>query len=310
MSDGETDFAAFEAQISSGEDVVAEVKEVEAKAEIPEPEKAEEPDTPAEDTPDAEEEGRKRRSKPAHLRIAELTAKLRDAERKLEERAAPKEEAKAPERPDPNAYEFGEADPAYIDALTDWKLDTRDAERAKATEASQEQQQLIAKVTSGVSSAEVAGKAKYADFEAKVAAAVEARDTPLPPPVTVAVAMSPVGGDLIYRLATDEAASEKIESLAQSGAMRPMAMAIGELEGEYTDDDSDLDVSDDLDMARMLGRMRTRMKGGAKPAVPVVEVTKAPEPPQERARGGGGKFEVGGDTNDFAAFERMANAKR
>jgi hypothetical protein len=41
------------------------------------------------------------------------------------------------------------------------------------------------------------------------------------------------------------------------------ALEFGKLEGEYLDDDSDsdLDPSDPLDMARMIGRMKSRLAG-------------------------------------------------
>ncbi len=332
MSDGENDFAAFEAS--------ANTPPAEAASEAKAPaEEAKEPTTDegaekaleltegdeAVDAADGDEgaeehtdeEGKKRRSRPAHLRIAQEVAKRHDIQRELDALKAKYEGGAKVEptlaRPDPAQFEFGEADPSYIDALTDWKLDSREADRAKASEANAERQQFVDKVSTGVSAGETAGKAKYTDFEAKVEAAVESRGgDPLPPLLTVAIGLSPVGGDMIYRLATDEAAAFRLEKLANGGegSANAAAMAFGELEGEYLPDgeDADLDVSDSLDMARMLGRMRARMKGTK--AAPVVTSTNAPEPPAERARGGSGRFEVGADTNDFAAFEKMANAKR
>lgn len=338
MSDGEQDFAAFEARVAAGNDPAADAGEVGAAkapadgAGQPEAGKTAEPGSEpleltegdeAVDVAEGEEggedhqdaDGKRRRSKPAHLRIAELTAKLRDAERKLQAKDAP-EPAKALDRPDPAAFEFGEADPAYIDALTDWKIDSREAERTKASEVTQARQQFVERINTGVSTAETTGKEKYPDFDAKVQEAVEARaGEPMPPILTVGIATSPVGGDIIYRLATDDAVSAKLEKLAKGGeaSQQGLALALGELEGEYIadGDDDDLDIADQLDMARMMGRMRARLKGaGPKPEAAKVVTTNAPEPPAERARGSAGKFEVGADTNDFAAFERMANRKR
>ena len=197
--------------------------------------------------------------------------------------------------------------------MTDWKIDSREATRAKASEANAERQQFVDRINTGVSGAEASGKAKYADFEAMIEAAVEARGgESLPPVLTVGIGLSPVGGDIIYRLATDEAASAKLEALAKGGeaTSNAMAMALGELEGEYLADDSDgdLDMTDQLDLSRMMGRMRARIKGV--PAKVAVTLTNAPEPPEQWARGGAGRFSVGADTTDFAAFEKMANAKR
>jgi hypothetical protein len=330
MSDGEQDFATFEAA-ATGSDVSAADAVVEGEAKVIET--TDKPaDTPLEltegdeavDVPEGEEGGeeepadepedRKRRSKPAAQRIAELTARLREAERKLE--AKPAEEAKAPDKPKPEDFEFGEADPAYIDKLTDWKIESREAEKAKADGARADQTAAVDRLNAGVATAEATAKEKYTDFDDRIADAIEARGgEPLPPLLTIGIGVSPVGGDIIYRLATDEAVSEKLEKLAKGGqaTSNAMAMAFGELEGEYLadGDDADLDIADPLDMARMMGRMRARLAGKAVPKEkPPIKTTKAPEPPADRARGGTGRFEVGADTADFAAFERKVNGAR
>lgn len=297
----------------------AEEAAPEAKAEEKPPleltddDEAVEVDEGGDEEPGDEHKPRPRRSKPASERIAELTARLRDAERKLEAKDAPAE-VKAPEKPNPEDFEFGEADPGYIDKLTDWKIETRDQEKTKAAEATREVTELTDKLNAGVAKAETDAKAKYADFDERIAEAVEARaGEPLPPLLTIGIGVSPVGGDIIYQLATDDATSAKLEKLA-AGNPNAFAMAFGELEGAHLadNDDADLDMADPLDMARMLGRMRARLRGDAKPAggKAAVSVTSAPEPPADRARGGSGKFEVGADTSDFAAFERKVNGKR
>lgn len=319
MADGETSFADFEAAVVNDAPVEAPVvAAVEAKAplELTDDDEAVEVGE-GEDGGEEHAEDRKRRSKPAHLRIAEERAKRGEVERErdaLRAQLAAKDgpaKQEAADRPDPEQFEFGEADPAYIDALTDWKIDSREASRVKLTQANADRQQFVDRINTGVSGAETTGKAKYADFDAKIEAAVEARGgDPLPPLLTVGIGLSPVGADIIYRLATDDAASARLEKLANGGegTQRSMAMALGELEGEYMPDgdDADLDIDDTLDMARMVGRMRARMKGSARP---VVRQTNAPEPPEQRARGGSGRFAVGADTSDFAAFEKMANSK-
>jgi len=316
MTDTESDFSAFEAAANSGEPVVPEPKADEPLDLTANDEAVEAAEGDEGGEEDADSEGRKRRSRPAHLRIAQEVAKRHEIQRELDALRA-KYEAPATvsdkPRPDPAQFEYGEADPAYLEALTDWKLDAREAERAKANAAHSTRQQFVDKINTGVTSAETTGKAKYPDFEAKVSAAVEARGgDPLPPILTVGIGISPVGGDLIYRLATDEKVASRLETLARGGqpAANATAMALGELEGEYLpdDDDADLDVADPLDMARMLGRLRSRMKGVKAPAK--ITTTSAPEPPAQRARGGSGQFQVSADTSDFAAFEKLANAKR
>lgn len=280
------------------------------------------------DAEEAEEEGddqpKKKRHRTPEQRIAEARWKQGEAERKaaaLEARLAeiegkkPSPDTEAPKRPDPDDFEFGEADPAYIDKLTDWKIETRDHERKQVEQTQSAQRELVETINSGVAKAETEAKAKYDDFDERIAEAVEARaGEPLPPLLTIGIGTSPVGGDVIYRLATDEGAAERLEKLAQGGAAQAQAfaMAIGEIEGEYMadGDDTDLDVSDPMEMARMMGRMRARLKGPKESPPEPRKVTRAPEPPEHRARGTGGKFEVSDDTEDFAAFERKIMGKR
>ena len=61
-------------------------------------------------------------------------------------------------------------------------------------------------------------------------------------------------------------------------------------------------------MARMLGRERARRKGMTKAPVER-KLTKATAP-ERQARGGTGQFEVGDDTEDFAAFEKKIMGKK
>lgn len=337
MTDGDSNFAQFEAQAMGG-DTPADAKAPAEVVTTPEADKA--ADEPLELTdgdeavdvaededggePDPADDKGKRRSKPASQRIAEERWRRGEAERERDELRAriatlegkPAETVtEPPVEPDPADFEFGAADPEYTKALIKHSTETEahkrseaEAERSKADAAVNEQRAMQQRVHEGVQKAETDAKAKYEDFDARIEAAVEARGgEPLPPVLTVALGVSPVGGDLIYRLATDDAVSEKLEKLAKGGpqAMNALALAMGELEGEYIDgtDDSDLDTSDPLDMQRMLGRMRARLAGKGVKAKPVVKPTEAPEPPEHRARGGAGRFEVAGDTKDFAAFE-------
>ena len=68
-----------------------------------------------------------------------------------------------PEKPNPD-FEYGESDPDYIDKLTDYKIDAREAAKeAKATEEQGEQrtqQQMFDKINTGVALAEENAKAE------------------------------------------------------------------------------------------------------------------------------------------------------
>lgn len=268
----------------------------------------------------------KKRGRPWSHRVDILTAKLREAERERDELRAGQGKAPAAvaptldevtaKEPKPEDFDFGAADPDYLEARQDWKLDVRDAkardESGKAAEANKQteaQREVVGKLETGMAAIEKAGPEKYEDFETKINEAIEARGgEPLHPMVSIGIAVSPAGADIAYRLATDEAVAEKIEKLAQSNP-RAAAMEFGELEGQYLDneDDADLDLNDPLDMARMIGRERARRKGLAKGAAVERKVTKAPEPAEHRSRGATGQFETRPDTPDFGAFEKMAN---
>lgn len=222
----------------------------------------------------------------------------------------PKFDDKNPDGSD--KYEFGEADPLYSEDRQDWKLDLREATKADATKAEQQKtaatREITGKLETGMANIEKTGPEKYTDFEEKIEGAIEARGgEPLHPMVSIGIAVSPAGADIAYRLATDEAAATKIETLAKTNP-RAAAMEFGELEGQYldTEEDTDLDLNDPLDMARMIGRERARRKGLNKSAAVERKVTKAPEPAEHRSRGANGQFETREDTPNFAEFERMA----
>lgn len=252
-------------------------------------------------------EGDRRRSKPAKQRIAELTAKLRETERQLEAMKAPEQvaDAELPARPDPKDFTYGDADPDYTQQLIKWTVENTVAERRQAEAIQQQRDAQMARIQAGVAKAEAEAQDKYSDFDQRIADAVEARGgTQLPPVLTIGISTSPVGGDLLYRIATDDAVSDRLESLA--GNPKALAMAIGEVEGEYLSDmdDADLDMADDMEMARLMGRMKARLRGAKapQPAKPEIVVTNAPEPPANRARGGAGKVAVDPATDDIHAF--------
>jgi hypothetical protein len=318
----ETGFAAFEASAN-------EPDPVEEKDEQTEEQSAEvndKDDTLAlgdKDTPELKES--ETRSRHPSQRIAHYRALAGEAERArdaaVEELAALKGGA-SPEKavaPDPNdeKYDFGEADPKYLKDLARHEARQIIAEeRAEERKRSSEQAanaEIVGKLHDGMASIEKAGPEKYEDFEDKIAAAVESRSgEPLPPLLSIGIAVSPAGADIAYRLATDDKTSERIEKLAATNPQMA-AIAFGELEGEFLSDDSDSDLNpaDPLDLARMLGREKARRKSGVRTASDIDrKVTRAPVPAEQRARGQSGQFEVRGDTTDFAAFERKANAKR
>jgi hypothetical protein len=308
----EPDFAAFEEQATAPEPV-------EEKKDDP-VEELENFDAPEEETPEARE---KRRSKPLHQRLGETTEKWRNAEAKAAElekrlaaleagREAPKE-AVAPEEPtppDPNddKYEFGEADPKYLADLTEFKVDQR--LRAKDKETADKAEEAKRAETSAAAGRELDGKwaeqtkigtEKYDDFSTVVDDFT--KNAPCPPLMAAAISDSPVGADVTYHLGKNQPTAHLLAAKLASGDVIGAAADFGEIEGQFMDKAPDGPATNHpLDIAIYAGRMRGFM---AKPKGKLA--TDAPEPPKHLARGGSGRFEVGGDTTDFAAFEKAAN---
>jgi hypothetical protein len=295
----DNNFAEFEAAATAGEPVEP----------TKEPEKASEPEAELEEVEDEapeandekpEEEGEdkpeKRRSKPAHQRIAELTAKLRQTERDLEAAKKPAEPVNDAvttptttlAKPDPNdaKYEFGEADPEYLADMMEYKVEVKLAEReAKEQEKAREAQSAEAAANLNKQWEEKAAKAveKYPDFNEVVLESAAAGDWECGPILAIAISASDQGADIAYHLASNPKEAAELNKLAQT---------------------------DPLEAARRFGRMEARFEAAAPNDNIERKVTKAPEPPKHQVRGGSGKFEVGGDTTDFAAFEAKVNGRR
>lgn len=324
MTDGEpeateTNFAEFEAAV--GKDEAPEEVKADEKLEAEEPgdeepkdDDASEVNDKADDDEDEDEhkDDGKRRSKPASRRIAEQRWQIGERDRRIAELEAQISGKPAPtetaiEKPDPAKFEYGEADPEYLDALTDWKVETKLAERDKA--AADREQANHAKAVSDDLNGKWAeqtakGAEKYKDFNEVVVE--NAQDWQCPPLVAAAISISPVGADVAYHLAKNP---DEAELIATQLAVKPMEAAerYGFIEGGYMTERPKAPASDHpLDLAIHAGRLRAFLDKKDKPKGKVA--TDAPEPPTDRARGAGGQFEVGADTSDFAAFERKARA--
>jgi hypothetical protein len=301
----ENDFAAFEAA-ATAEDKPA--PEPEAKAPVAEPDEEDDVedaddtnvnDQAEEDKDEEPKEEGKRRSKPAHQRIAELTAKLRQAERDLETARKPADEkvdtpVTTLAKPDPNAknadgsdkYEFGEADPEYLADLTDWKVEDKLAQRDAKT-AEDQRAAKVKEMTTGLDTAwqekATAAVDRYPDFNKVVLESAAAGDWECGPIVAIAISASDQGADIAYHLASNPKEAAELNKIAQT---------------------------DPMEAARRFGRLEARFEAKSETKAPA-KLTEAPEPPQHRARGGSGKFEVDGSTTDFAAFEaKVASGRR
>lgn len=222
--------------------------------------------------------------KTAQERIDELTRARRDAERerdhyrKLAEQGAPKgdEHAAVDDGPDPEEFEYGEADPKYIAALV--AHETKKAiDNDRASRAESEQAQAQARVWEA---AQEAARAKFADFDEIVMESAKRNEWPLSPEMFHSSMEAESPGDILHHLATNPAEARRIAALSP------------------------------LSQAREIGKLEAKLSQPAATAPKPKTATDAPTPPEAQARGAGGRFTVQPDTDDFAAFEANFNAKR
>lgn len=230
--------------------------------------------------------------KTAKERIDELTWRAKEAERREQalldrlsgktpapdsqpdpKPAAPAEKAK----PDPTDFDEGIYDPAYVEALTDWKVDqrikqSRDEDAAARTAADQQ-----AKRGERIKAA----TEKHPDFEQVVVEGAKKGAWDCTPIMAQAMTDSEAETEIAYHLAKNPDEARRIAALSPLSQVRE----IGRLED------------------RLAGTTTTTTNPSPKPA------SDAPPPPGDRARGGGGRFAVDPATSDFAAFERMADSK-
>lgn len=286
----DSSFAAFEAAATTEVPIAADENGTGETVEEVKPDEAEEPEKAEED--EDKPEG-KRRSKPASERIAEITRDkheaLRRAEAAEERLRALESGQEAPKpteltEPNPDDFEFGEADSQYLRALAKYEVKVElAAEREEQARVAQQEASRAQAATLDTSWAEQAEKAveRYPDFADKVA---EYKNEPCPLIMAAAIQSSEFGADVVYHLANNPKENRELAHLAET---------------------------DPLEAARRFGRLEARFEGKAsndtRPTAKTI--TDAPEPPKHGVRGSGGRFEVDGSTTDFEAFERAANKK-
>lgn len=291
----EQDFATFERELTEqkappkGEKEEREPESVE-EAEEPSGEDGESPADEAEEgASDAEDDAdeKPRRKKSAKERIDEVTKARREEERRriaAEERAAdlerrlsalenPKEEGakEKPETdgPNPEDFEYGEADARYIKELARHEARMEFLAQHQREEAARLERERLAQWNRKTTEAEK----KYPDFRETVLETANRGEWKCTQAMAEAIRESESAADIAYHLATNPDEAERISQLAPLAQAR----AIGRLEAKYAE-------------------------APAKKEAKIV--TAAPEPPVNRARGSSGKFAIDDDTEDFAAFER------
>lgn len=236
-------------------------------------------------------------------RIDKATASQREAERQAAEarreadslraKYEPKQpEAQAEEvaedqAPDPDDFEFGEADSEYIKALAKHTSTQTFNELQQAADRKAEFAELDAGWKGAIAAPEVV--AEYPDFNEKVVegAANEAWDCS--PIMTVLIKHSPVGPHMAYELAGNAAESARIAALPP---MRQM-FEMGKLEGLHVAKRSGAKVAAPEEELEVVD----------KPTPKAPSASKAPPPPEKRSRGAGGQFAQPID----AAYDKMLN---
>jgi sulfur relay (sulfurtransferase) DsrC/TusE family protein len=253
-------------------------------------------------------------SRMAQKRIAELTKKRREAERKVQEYEAqlsqqgqsqepPKEEPKgedkgaekadapltdaegnALEKPDPQKYTYGEVDPDYINDVVNYNVEARLSKERQANEQRQAQaaeQQKAQELRQRWNDISEDGAQKYQDFETVVLEPAKRGEFPLTKEMAEDIGESDVATDIVYHLARNPKEAQKV------AGMEPRARAryIGRLE------------------AAIQTRDKQRDKGERR-------MTKASPPPRRQPRGAGGQFVSKAASTDFSAFEKQAMAQQ
>lgn len=232
--------------------------------------------------------------KPVHSveeRIADATRLQREAERDAAEarreiadlRAkaapAPADDTYDPDAaPDPAKYDYGEADPRFIADVATHASNQAYQRNAQATELRIQMADMEAKWQGELAKPDLVER--YPDFDTVVTKAADAGEWDCSPLMAVGIKQSPVGADVAYHLATNKADASRIARLT------PIEQA--------------------LEFGRLEGGFMAAAKSKVTAAAP--KPTAAPTPPGNRARGAGGQFSTPADTDDFAAFEKSADA--
>lgn len=246
----------------------------------------------AEPKDEAEQPAKKKQT--AQERIDEVTRARREAEREAkywrdvaEGRIKPAasgaeqrpEEAKAP---NPDDFDLGETDPAYIKAVIAHEV-KKGVDAAKQGMA---QDLHVQAEERAWEARQDAARSDFADYD-QVVNSTDAEGAPKWPcsmDMAAAIRTSDAGGYLAYHLASNPEEARRISALDPHSQVREL----GKLEAK-------------LEAARA---------PKADPEQPKPKTaTSAPKPPENQARGAGGRFEVAPDTDDFAAFEAQYGSK-
>ncbi len=183
--------------------------------------------------------------------------------------------------PNPDDYDYGEMDPKYIAAFTDYRMDLREEKNRATNEETRQQeaeQQQAVELQTAMDDTIAVGAEAYDDFEDVVVKAVDEGDLPLSPAMAFMGVNSPVGHHVLYQIANDLPLAKRLVAMEA----HEQIAEFGRLSAQYTDE------------------------GGTKP-----KPNKTPQatPPPSGRKGQKGPKKVNAATSNFADFEQMANAE-
>lgn len=204
--------------------------------------------------------------------------------------------AKVDGEPKAEEYEFGEADIKFIRDTARWEVKQELAEQAaakkqdkKAKEQSNEQQETgKAWATFFAAGAEKFGD----DYEDTV----RNEDLKVGPTLAALLLDSLNGVDIAFDIASDPELGKKVSAMTVA---RQAAWFGSYEETNYPSPSGDAEEEDEEKVAKP-----------APKAPPSKPISRAPKPPVHKNRGGGSSESASADTDDFAAFERMAKTQR
>lgn len=183
-------------------------------------------------------------------------------------------------RPDPKDFKYGEMDNAYQEAIGDYRVDRKLAQRDAKNESSRQEvaaQETAQALMETYDARVVDGITAYEDFEKVVVDAADSGKFPLGETVGMLALNSKVGHHVLYKIAGDLTLAKKLDAMTPAEAGREF----GRLEAQF-----------DTRTPKKSKKKRTNTT-----------------PPASRRRGGkAGSGRTKGNTKDFRAFEAQAEA--
>lgn len=229
---------------------------------------------------EAETEEEPKPKNPVQERIDTLVGRAKDAERDAEYWRAKALENQQPEkqpetqseessRPKPENYEFGDADPAYWEALTEWKADEKVNARLSEFEQKRQVSHALETLEQGYATRVAQVKEEIPDYDEKVTKTAARGEWPCSPVIAIAAKESEVGPKILHHLATNVTEAVAISNLSP------------------------------IEQAMAFGRLEARFTGQTAPQPNIA--TKSPEPAPARTKGG--QFAPSGRLDDRAATD-------